>query len=495
MIHLFVVVVCTNSPSRACPMDGRQETLVKDLHEFVFQSDRRIAELEYEKLQMSKRITHLESVLETKDKMLREYLRRVALLEFAVRKTKPPGAPTGYMLNGDPGAVGTPIPEGKRPSSFREVIRGYLAELGDLVTPGREERDAELGEERQVTVAVPQPSPAPVVVPEISSKQWQLERTISASLFAVNAVGVVNNQLLLSGSDEGLIKCWPKDSKDNTTASIVLRGHKGAVRCLSIKSTVCVSGGDDGKLIAWRVDPTALGKLEPYPSTSDLNTVTKPSILPNAHAGSICDIQFHPETSVLASGGADRAVCVWRVDHGGDDNFFLRDSSSSEPLKMWFRDLAAPPSVLSWYSADRNKLVAGMSDGSVTLFDVASEKLVTGIKAPSGQISVTAIVSGTDRLFIAYSNGHLRMIDLKSSSNVSSGLTIVGPGDYITCMSEYGTPLITGSAKGVVTTWDYRGGQHKTLSEFHAPGPVADMCMFGESLVTCGSDGKIFLYR
>ena len=475
-------------------MDGRPESLVKGLQEYINESERRVAELEYEKFQMSRRITHLESVLDTKDKILREYLRRVALLEYAVRKTKPPGVPTGYVLEGDPASVPAPIPAGKRPASLRDVVRGYLAELGDLVTPGQDEviPDASPTIQVEEKKIVSQPSPPPIVS-DNSQKQWQLDRTIYASLYAVNSIGVVNNQLILSGSDEGLIKCWPKDSKENTTASFVLRGHKGAIRSLSVKSTVCVSGGDDGKLIAWHVDPSALSKLESYPSTSDLHSVTKPSVIPAAHSGSICDIQFHSEIPVIASGGTDRAVCVWRVDHD-DGNFFLRDSSS-DPLRMWFRDLAAPASVLSWYAADRNKLVAGMSDGSVTLFDIASEKLVTGIKAPSGPVSVTAIVSGTDRLFIAYSNGHLRMIDLKSSSNVSSGLTIVGAGDHITCMSEYGTPLITGSAKGVVATWDYRAGQQKAVSEFQAPSSVADLKVFGDNLATCGSDGKIFLYR
>lgn len=475
-------------------MDGKPESLVKGLQEYINESERRVAELEYEKFQMSRRITHLESVLDTKDKILREYLRRVALLEYAVRKTKPPGLPTGYVLEGDPAPVPAPIPERKRPASLRDVVKGYLAELGDLVTPSQDEVIPDAGPTIQVEEkkTVLQPSPPPIVS-EQSQKHWQLDRTIYASLYPVNSIGVVNNQLILSGSDEGLIKCWPKDSKENTTASFVLRGHKGAVRSLSVKSTVCVSGGDDGKLIAWHVDPSALSKLESYPSTSDLHAVTKPSVIPAAHSGSICDIQFHSEIPVIASGGTDRAVCVWRVDHD-DGNFFLRDSSS-DPLRMWFRDLAAPASVLSWYAADRNKLVAGMSDGSVTLFDIASEKLVTGIKAPSGPVSVTAIVSGTDRLFIAYSNGHLRMIDLKSSSNVSSGLTIVGAGDHITCMSEYGTPLITGSAKGVVATWDYRAGQQKAVSEFQAPSSVADLKVFGDNLATCGSDGKIFLYR
>ena len=483
-------------------MEERPDNLVKELQEFVDESERRIAELEYEKFQMSKRIEHLESVLDIKDKMLREYLRRVALLEYTVRKTKPQSAPTGYVLNGDPTSVPAPLQARKVIPNYREVIRGYLAELGDLVTDtvdekGPEMKVKEVNEERVIAPSMAAPSPPPTVVSSSESrdaKQWELDRTIHASLFSINSLASVGNQMLMSGSDEGLMKCWMKDSKDNATASIVLRGHKGPVRSLSVKSNTCVSGGDDGKLIAWRVDPAGLAKLEPYPSTAELLGVTKPSILPGAHSGSICDIQFHPETSVLASGGADRAVCVWRVD-SEEEKFFIRDSSS-QPLRMWFGDLSAPPSVLSWYSADRNKLVAGMSDGSVTLFDVASEKLVTGIKAPSGQISVTAIVSGTDRLFIAYSNGHLRMIDLKSSSNaVSSGLTIVGPGDYITCMSEYGSPLITGSAKGVVTTWDYRAGQQKTLSEFQAPGPVADMVMWGDSLATCSPDGKIFLYR
>jgi WD40 repeat protein len=477
-------------------MDGRPpETLVKGLQEYINESERRVSELEYDKFQMSKRIAHLESVLETKDNILREYLRRVALLEYTIRKTKPPGVPSGYMLAGDPASIPGPLPEGIRPASFRDVVRGYLAELGDLATPGQDEVipdsiPAIAVEEKKTTSS--QPSPPPTVL-ESSQKQWQLERTINASLFSVNSIGVVNNQLILSGSDEGLIKCWPKESKENTTASLVLRGHKGPIRSLSVKSTVCVSGGQDGKLIAWHVDPLALSKLEAYPSTADLQSVTKPSIIATAHSGGICDVQFHSEIPVIASGGTDRAVCVWRVDHD-DGNFFLRDSSS-EPLRMWFRDLAAPASVLSWYSADRNKLVAGMSDGSVTLFDIASEKLVTGIKAPSGSVSVTAIVSGTDRLFIAYSNGHLRMIDLKSSSNVSSGLTIVGAGDHITCMSEYGTPLITGSAKGVVATWDYRAGQQKAVSEFQAPSAVADLKVFGDNLATCGSDGKIFLYR
>ena len=477
-------------------MDVRPESILKGFQEFMNESERRIAELEYDKLQMSKRISHLESSLETKDKMLREYLRRVALLEFTIRKTKPPTAPSGYVLNGDPSTIGEPIQSSQAvvAISFREKIRGYLAELGDLVTQEPLVKENEIVEgTRSHTPTLQQPVAVAPEVVESPVKQWQLDRSISASLYSVNTMAAVSDQVLVTGSDEGLIKIWTKDSKDNTAASIVLRGHKGPVRSLSVNSTVCVSGGEDGKLIAWRLESSALSKLELYPSTNELNAVTKPSVVPLAHSGRISYVQFHSEIPLVASCGTDRAVCVWRVDPA-DEKFFLRDSST-DPLRMWFQDLAAPASVLSWYSADRNKLVAGMSDGAVTLFDVASEKLVTGIKAPPGPVSVTAIVSGTDRLFIAYSNGHLRMIDLKSSNNVSSGLTMVGAGDYITCMSEYGATLISASHKGVVTTWDNRGGQQKSVSEFQAPCGITDMTLFGQGLATCGSDGKIFLYR
>ncbi len=109
---------------------------------------------------------------------------------------------------------------------------------------------------------------------------------------------------IVSGSDSGTIKVWTIDLTKEPPEVDGFSFNSGAVYSLDwwspplavdSKDSMIVAGGD--------------GDITVYDASMEILFQTV-----NAHAGRVNDVAFSPDGSMIASGGADGALKLWRLD-------------------------------------------------------------------------------------------------------------------------------------------------------------------------------------
>jgi WD40 repeat protein len=487
--------------------DSGGDQYLRGLQDYLKSVDRRKLELEYENSRLLKKVSELESMIEMKDGMIKEYLRRVAMLEFALRR-----AAGGGVL------VASSVPQSNSSNSkvtvsrggvrrVEERIKSYLEELGDdLIFPAHEDLVGTSRYQPPIVdnsvdkIAARSSSVHTGRAGSLPIKEFDLETTMHASLFSVNGICSSGDESLITVSDDGLVKYWSSRSITSQTAissaNLVLRGHKGPVRSCSSRDSTIVTGGDDGRVIAWRVNTKS--KFEMYPSTDDLRRLVRQSALVNAHSGKrVMDTQIHPDIPVIATCGEDSVVSVWRTssDNEAGEFFPIHDDETGKPVHISFDPLHSIPQCLHWYTPDRNKLVAGLADGTIALFDVATEKFVTCIRPPS-QVTdkITSVSTIKESLVVSY-DGCVRMIDFGSPN---ANKILVNVGELVTaCTSlEAVSGILTGTTNGHVQVWDIRNASLPAVQTWSVDGAVSAISTLGGTRIAVASDsGDVLLYK
>ena len=434
------------------------EYFVRALQEFSRSSERKLAELSYEKADLEVQVVTLTAALQAKDRVIREYLKRVALLEFALKR--------GNASTGEPAArapaLCTSTPLGETLQGASDVLRGYLRELDELQISLED-------------VAV-EPAP-PRAVHVVKPKTYKLTTSLSASLLGVNAVALMDAGRVVSGSEDGLVKLWAMEpvapvlqndlklistSVNTCTPNLVLRGHAGAVTALAATGGTVVSGGLDGCIIRHRI--SQLPDL--FPSQAELSKcVTYQRI--TAHTGRVAALRPHGSLPVLASAGSDKQVMLWSQD-GSQLAAFTCDS--------------AAPAALTWGTGSKD-LLAGLADGVICLYDVDAGKRVADAHLGFGINGLATI----DALTVAaLTGGNLMLLeDMETVAQVKCSAT---------CVAASGSDIFTGHADGTVRIWDKRSLDTPT-STMTLGGYIRDIAISGSMLICGTSDGSVFVHR
>jgi WD40 repeat protein len=229
---------------------------------------------------------------------------------------------------------------------------------------------------------------------EIAQLNAGLPRMLVGHTRAVNGVAFSpDSQILASaGSDEGIVRLW-----DVATGKVLgepLRGHANVVTAVAWRprGRMLASASRDGTVKLWNAsDPSravALGTLRRHvgwvnavafggggdliASGDDSGAVTvrdvrdpaHPRRLPNPsgrdHAGAVLGLAFSPNRAMLASGGADGTVLLWRVSRSGGL------APLGRPLERRGGDVRSLA-----FSPAEDMLAAGRENGSVTLWDLS----------------------------------------------------------------------------------------------------------------------------
>ena len=337
-----------------------------------------------------------------------------------------------------------------------------------------------------------------------------------------------DGQTLASASnpnEDKTIRLWDPVSKRQKA---ILTAHNAPVYTLAFSpdSRILISGeGYDRRTVRlW-----------------DVNSPQKKQTLPG-HQGNVYSVVFSPDGQTLASGDGDGYVFLWdtvswerkaSITHTTDvqhvafspDNRTLAIANSAEvhlwdsvkgiPIRQLTKRLDAPLSVA--FSPDGHTLASGSRNGSVQLWNVPKQQLITALPAPPllrygswgwhpwRVESVAFSPNGKVLATVGYEQIYLwervpQQSELQTSSTVlwCQKAILTGHTSYIysIAFSPDGNLIASGSADRTVRLFDVENGQHKRTLIGHV-GTIFGVVFSpdGKTLASGGFDDTVRLWN
>ncbi len=282
----------------------------------------------------------------------------------------------------------------------------------------------------------------------------------------VKSVAVsADGSLALTASFDYSIILWDLEAK---SVLVELEGHDAAVNAVTFLpgDRRALSASDDGTVTLWDLGSgEVLKHLE-------------------GHGGKVVAIAVSPDGKLGASAGWDRTIRIWDLES------------------------LTPKQVLSWrdninavrFSADGKTVIAGASDGELTVWRVVDGTRLAAID--SHEFAVTGLDQTADDGVVATSSidETVRLWDLETAGKKASTEPLVtlfghvGPVLAVD-LSEDGELVASGGVDGSVRVWRRGDGDRLKVFARHA-GPVWSVVFTpdGKTLLSGGADGLVLTY-
>lgn len=258
-------------------------------------------------------------------------------------------------------------------------------------------------------------------------------------------------KLLASAGADGVIRIWEvPPAKDGSkpgrpTAAGVLKDHIGTVSALAWSDAGLFSGGSDGRVLYWKIQPgggraqelfrlkkqvltlavttdgellAAAGDAEPDEDEPVIQLfrplIDKKAGTLRGHTGfAVYDLSFAPDGRRLASAGRDGTVRVW-------DTSTLQERAVFRPEKEPRPGLDSSVRAIRSVSFDPTGLavVSGGQDGAIRLWNFSSQKeeaIDLAVRAPLSAAAVST--SGQYLVLAEKTSKQIKVWDLGSSAN------------------------------------------------------------------------------
>ncbi|MGI9501377.1 MAG: c-type cytochrome [Geminicoccaceae bacterium] len=252
------------------------------------------------------------------------------------------------------------------------------------------------------------------------------------------------------------------------TVRVELEGHDAAVNAIVFLrgDRQALSASDDGTVALWDLDDgKVLARFE-------------------GHGGKVVAIAVSPDGRMAASAGWDRTVRLWDLE-----NF-------------------APLQVLAWrdnmnavrFSADGEAIIAGASDGELTVWRVADGTRLAAIDGH--EFAITGLDQNADDGVVATSSVDetVRLWDIGSAGDTGTAKplhTLFGHAGPVLSvdLSADGDLVASGGVDGTVRVWHRGDGDRLKVFAKHR-GPVWSVAFApdGKTLLSGGADGLVLTY-
>lgn len=235
-----------------------------------------------------------------------------------------------------------------------------------------------------------------------------LKNTLSGHEGAVNALAVLLEDKLASASSDKTIRIWNTVTKECIK---ILRGHTDSVETVAVLSDgKLVSSSADLTLRIWNIKERLVDRNQQGSMKGIFDNFIGSNIAGNGEmilTGGYKDPTY-PEggncpTSVieledrrLASGAANGAINIWNIQTKQCEKILLRrnNSHSSNTAKTW-------ESVASLASLSMHRIVSGIVDGSIKIWNVQLgiiERTLSGHRGVVSALKVLSSPNSQDRL-------------------------------------------------------------------------------------------------
>ncbi len=274
---------------------------------------------------------------------------------------------------------------------------------------------------------------------------------------------------LMTAADDGRLLRWPiRDGQINEPVQTLV-GHSAS--------------GEWAGAVAWSPDgdrlATGLGSrvfVWDAATARLIRTLT-------AHTGLVNALAWSPDGSRLASASRDETAIIWDAETG-ERVTTLEGHADAVAAVVW--------------SPDGGRVAtAGSFDDSVIIWDASTgERLRTITAGSEGVWSVDWLPDG-DMLAAGTTQGSVNLWDVASDGGNSPRNSLAGPLDWVSSVawSPDGGRIAAGSGDTRAMIWDAETGTRQVVLAGHTA-PVLDVSFSpdGERLATGGDDGRVLIW-
>lgn len=260
--------------------------------------------------------------------------------------------------------------------------------------------------------------------------------------------GIIHNNYLITGSSDRTIKVW---DIENFKLITKLTAHTGAVYSLAIQNNNLISASTDKTIRIWNLDTLKL-------STSIL-----------AHENQIYCI--YCKDNFLISSSLDKTIKIWNIEA----------KSLIGVIKL---ELSAWSIIIH-----QNKVIAGLSDGSLRVFNLANGSLISSCKEHTEAITQIKIYNNK-----LYTSSKDKTVKIWNIDNLSLINDIKDIKQVIWCLLIENNYIFTGGDDRTLRVYDTN--QNKTIQNINAHNDwISQLISYNNKVISLSADGVFKLWK